>query len=105
MHLRTRTWLVICVLSLVGAAIFWRLGEQKLATRRAVTPAPVPPASPAPPPSSTNPISMLTERAASVPPFMPASLRSGQARPSTAAVNAEADPLRLRNTTRPIDEL
>lgn len=102
MQLRTRTWLVICVLSLVGAAVFWRLGEQRLAGRTGTSSVPtVPPA--AVPSSTTPPPSSPAGTAASQPAASSATPGPAPAMAAPSATNRAS--LRLRNTTRSVDEL
>jgi len=102
MQLRTRTWLVICVLSLVGAAVFWRLGEQRLSVRLA-GPKPAaagqPAATPVAPPSTS-----AVPTAASVPDGNP--VAGATTVTSTNRIPAtDRASLRLRNTARSADEL
>lgn len=119
MQLRTRTWLVICVLSLVGAAVFWRLGEQRLSRRQtsgpttptgqsAASPAVVSPATA----TATAPAPTPTPTATPVPSVPPAAQAGGSeaavADPTGtngAAAGLNRASLRLRNTQRSFDEL
>ncbi|MCC6232527.1 MAG: S8 family serine peptidase, partial [Verrucomicrobiales bacterium] len=112
MRLRSRTWLLISMLSLVGAMIFWRLGEQRSANRTGdanpgtvTTPATVAPAAPAPAPSASSPTALLSEPAAA--PAIPAAIRKslGLATNAPVAASRQADRWRLRNTDRPLTEL
>ncbi len=102
MQLRTRTWLVICVLSLVGAAVFWRLGEQRLAGRAGTTSVPTVPPAAVPPPTTPLP----SAPAATAPVQPTASLVPPNPGPGIGAPSAtNRASLRLRNTTRSVDEL
>ncbi|MBX3748095.1 MAG: S8 family serine peptidase [Verrucomicrobiae bacterium] len=100
MHLRTRTWLVICVLSIMGAAIFWRLGEQRLSRSRGAAPAPTTPLPAAPTPSAP---SALIPRSATQPPGLRE--EGAQAVAARAGTAAAFESLRLRNSERSEEEL
>lgn len=105
MQLRTRTWLVICVLSLVGAAVFWRLGEQRLAGRAGTTS--VPTVQPAAVPSAATPLLSPSSPSATTSPAQPTA-SSAPPSPAASLIAPSATnraSLRLRNTTRSIDEL
>ncbi len=121
MRLRCRTWLVISVLSFLGAAIFWRLGEQRVANARAGRPAETAPASnstPGTPGAAVKPGAALKLLApgARLAGTVPAALRESVAaalpeaptNASAAVVHPATGPkpgLRLRNTTRTDEEL
>lgn len=112
MELRTRKWLVICVLALMGAAVFWRLGEQRLKVGPGREPAPVDAPSAGTSTQASRPVDAgaTSAHAAPVPVALRALSRSALTA-GTAAAAAPADAasgrasLRLRNTTRPVDEL
>lgn len=108
MRLRSRTWLLISVLSLIGAGVFWRLGEQRLANRNSRPPAAVNPA-PGSVPAPTNAAVTSTPTPSFEPvhaPAIPAALRPAETNAAQrVAAATEFSRLRLRNTTRPDEEL
>jgi subtilisin family serine protease/subtilisin-like proprotein convertase family protein len=109
MRLQPRTWLVISVLSLVGAAVFWRLGEQRMSRGNGrVTPAAtggLPATASARAFSNAAVSTMAPDRA----PALPMAIRQAASNgvPSATPVSAKARQaaLRLRNSDRSIDEL
>ena len=92
MNFKPRTWALISILCFIGAAVFWRLGEQK--------PSVAPPPPPANPPAPQS--SVVT------PPSVPqaAAPQAVQSAPAPGAPAApEAFPYRLRNTPDSIEQL
>ena len=93
MQLRTRTWFIISLLFFLAAAVFWQLGERKLArdkaARQAATAATNGPASPRPSAAGTP----------AVPATVPVKTNS------TARVSKPQFPFRLTNTTMSVDQL
>lgn len=104
MRLRTRTWLLISVLSFIGAGIFWRLGEQRLSERSGRPPV----QGNAPQSTSPAPAALPTPPSAGFQqsPVVPASLRSTSEDAAGVAARARTmEQLRLKNTDRATAEL
>src|ERR1041385_7871307 len=96
MQLRTRTWVLLSLLCFVGAAVFWKLGNERMAQRQKATSE----AGPAPGRSSNQ--------AQSTPPLPPAQNAGPAAAPSARSPVVPANPLlrlRLSNTAQPLDQL
>src|ERR1051325_2493511 len=96
MQLRTRTWVLLCLLCFAGAAIFWELGNQRMAQRQKAASEAVPA-----PDRSSN-------QAQSTPPLPPARNAAPAVPPSARSPVLPANPLlrlRLSNTTQPLDQL
>ncbi len=104
MRLQTRTWFLISVLCFIGAAIFWRLGEQRLANRAGRSPASTsaPPVSLPVAPGAAPAASTGTSADRRGPVFPRGDAEALAERDATARAHAE---LRLRNTERPLEEL
>lgn len=109
MRLQPRTWLVISVLSLVGAAVFWRLGEQRLSRGNGRTTPAATGDLPATASARSFSNAAVSTMAPDHAPALPAAVRQATAGtdPATTPVSAKArwGELRLRNTDRSIDEL
>src|SRR5436190_10474468 len=90
MHLKTRTWFIISVLCFLGAAYFWRLGDQHAARNASTAPD-----QKAEPPKGGTPN-------ASPSPTQALNITNG---PQSSAELSNAFPYRLSNTTRSLDEL
>lgn len=115
MRLRTRTWLLISVLSFMGAAVFWRLGEQRLKGRSDRTPAATTAPAPAKTSMASTSASLLSAPLPSIASPVPTALRAAVAASTSNATAVAAAPapgtaaersaLRLRNTTRAVDDL
>src|SRR3954469_5211211 len=94
MHLKTRTWFIISVLCFLGAAYFWRLGDQH-AARNASTGQD----QKAGPPKGGTP---NDGKNASPSPTQALNITNG---PQSSAELSNAFPYRLSNTTRSLDEV
>src|ERR1043166_1656502 len=54
MQIKSRTWFLISLMLFVAAAFFWRLGEERVASKHSVPPTALPPANATAPPVPTN---------------------------------------------------
>src|ERR1051325_9332393 len=96
MQLRTRSWVLLSLLCFVGAAVFWKLGNERMAQRLKAASE----AGPAPGRSSNQ--------AQSTPPLPPAQNAGPAAAPSARSPVVPANPLlrlRMSNTAQPLDQL
>ena len=95
MQLRTRTWVLLSLLCFVGAAIFWELGNERLAQRRKAA-------------SETMLAPDRSSNQAQSTPLSPAQNAAPDATPSARSPVVPVNPLlrlRLSNTPQSLEQL
>jgi subtilisin-like proprotein convertase family protein len=96
--MKARTWSIICVVCLLAAWLFWRLGNERIEEQRRYAPPPATNAVGGVPTSGTS-VSLLTR-------LSPRQLAQASRRTVSPDPAATAEPpYRLRNTSRPLAEL
>src|SRR3954463_15640133 len=91
MHLKTRTWFIISVLCFLGAAYFWRLGDERAARNASQEHG-----------QKAEPPKGGTPNNGGPSPTQALSITNG---PQTSAESSNAFPYRLSNTTKSLDQL